>query len=767
MPNGGGADIKNQTKSVNFTSNGRKIVEYDEGYTGLEAVNINVAVPSSGGGGTTDTVIDTHVNAPISDLITEINVSTLFPTEGINGTNKYTLQTAIAKVPQKYQRKGMVCSFIDISNKLQHYYYVGGLPLEEQYWFSLDENKQDNILKTEKTNNLFNEFDIVTNRLVANNGDFQYMKGWATSNFIPIRGGMEYYITATKVGRNGGLAWYDKDYNLISGNGDNFFDKTLIAPINATYVVFNVASYGNYSENIMLNEGSTALSYEPYRKINIKNISGNFSEAPIVFSNAETVDTRHLQGIKALYIDTSHSTLYKDSDFVSLSNTLRDYNGRYELLVNLSDESYLYIKLNKDTADSDLNIYRLADGTVFYVVIDWSKYDLGLNSPSNTKNYGYFSDCCFNMMSFNIISSFFLKKSSNTVSQNSSQLLLYNNSFHIENINLLNPNDLDIVKGHYLSNEVLSQYAVIDTSGFIKVEEGRTYKLLSRKNAEIIGGNKNNMRFVNYYSSAKKFINTEQNKKEITIPSGVAYVRISVYNGISNTNANLIKLSDISFCESNVSEYIEYNKFQVLLKQSPNENPNHIATNASVEQKILKLGNTKIKTVTLQNSDKILFAGCSYDESVYSLKKKNYFDKLSNMIDWVCGNVGVSGYRIIDIVDMLRRNKTVNGIDAKTFKPTYITIANNGNETLPTSGKDLDLYWEQARLANNYIESLGAKMILGTNYHVNSNPFVESMLKTKADELRIPYMGIGWLGSNIISQDYKGFWGGTHPRNKS
>lgn len=44
--------------------------------------------------------------------IMEYNVSKFYPTSGIGGTNKYTLETAIALVPEEYRSIGIKCSFI-------------------------------------------------------------------------------------------------------------------------------------------------------------------------------------------------------------------------------------------------------------------------------------------------------------------------------------------------------------------------------------------------------------------------------------------------------------------------------------------------------------------------------------------------------------------------------------------------------------------------------------------------------------------------------
>lgn len=59
----------------------------------------------------TDAVVHPDLKVSTSKLIEEINVSKLFPTGGIDGSNKYTLETAIAKIPKSLQTVGIKCSF--------------------------------------------------------------------------------------------------------------------------------------------------------------------------------------------------------------------------------------------------------------------------------------------------------------------------------------------------------------------------------------------------------------------------------------------------------------------------------------------------------------------------------------------------------------------------------------------------------------------------------------------------------------------------------
>ena len=58
--------------------------------------------------------------------VTEYNVSVLHPTSGSGGSNKYTLETAIAQVPSKYRSVGIKCAFINEAGKPESWKYQGG-----------------------------------------------------------------------------------------------------------------------------------------------------------------------------------------------------------------------------------------------------------------------------------------------------------------------------------------------------------------------------------------------------------------------------------------------------------------------------------------------------------------------------------------------------------------------------------------------------------------------------------------------------------------
>ena len=57
--------------------------------------------------------------------IMEYNVSKFYPTSGIGGTNKYTLETAIDLVPEQYRSIGIKCSFVGEDGQGQCWEYLG------------------------------------------------------------------------------------------------------------------------------------------------------------------------------------------------------------------------------------------------------------------------------------------------------------------------------------------------------------------------------------------------------------------------------------------------------------------------------------------------------------------------------------------------------------------------------------------------------------------------------------------------------------------
>lgn len=81
-----------------------------------------------------DAVVHPDLRVDSSKLIEEVNVSKIYPTGGIDGTNKYTLETAIAKIPSSLRNVGLKCSFLDEAGELETWEYHGGTYTSTDSW---------------------------------------------------------------------------------------------------------------------------------------------------------------------------------------------------------------------------------------------------------------------------------------------------------------------------------------------------------------------------------------------------------------------------------------------------------------------------------------------------------------------------------------------------------------------------------------------------------------------------------------------------------
>lgn len=61
----------------------------------------------------------------VDGLVSEYNVSVNHPTSGIDGSNKYTLSSAIALVPEQYRSIGIKCSFVGEDGQGERWEYLG------------------------------------------------------------------------------------------------------------------------------------------------------------------------------------------------------------------------------------------------------------------------------------------------------------------------------------------------------------------------------------------------------------------------------------------------------------------------------------------------------------------------------------------------------------------------------------------------------------------------------------------------------------------
>ena len=96
---------------------------------------------------TSDMVVHPTLKVTSDKLIGELNISTLFPTGGTDGGNKYTLETAIAKIPSDLRRVGIKCSFINAGGVLESWEWQGGTFTDTGVWLKYDRSKIADLLQ--------------------------------------------------------------------------------------------------------------------------------------------------------------------------------------------------------------------------------------------------------------------------------------------------------------------------------------------------------------------------------------------------------------------------------------------------------------------------------------------------------------------------------------------------------------------------------------------------------------------------------------------
>lgn len=106
---------------------------------------------------TMDAIVHPTLKVPSSKLIGEINVSNLFPTGGTNGTNKYTLESAITKIPTDLRIVGIKCSFLSDAWVVEEWVYQGGTFTSTDSWMQGGSGSGRNMILEWNT-------DVVTTR---------------------------------------------------------------------------------------------------------------------------------------------------------------------------------------------------------------------------------------------------------------------------------------------------------------------------------------------------------------------------------------------------------------------------------------------------------------------------------------------------------------------------------------------------------------------------------------------------------------------------
>lgn len=645
------------------------------------------------------------------------------------------------------------------------------------------------------SNNLADPAAVTPDALVQTDGSLKDDGTYSTSDFIPVTEGLQYFFISTapqEVGRR--YAFYDASYAFVSFVDNQTYVDNLTVPSgnNIAYIRFSyrtTAAYFGFGRKLLTEPYAGGLYDERGEPVAVERVikalaleeadsdqavlsrgsiqrliaaagvnlnASRISDVNLINPNAFTVgaimddDGTITQNTAYAYsekIAVTPGTTYTASYNSSTYNVLRKttYFDEFDNVVPGGSDGYSYTFTVPDgvafvvvTVDTtrDLSLFTLQTGTGTDYVAYSPLYAIRAEDGEN-KTFTDDDDIA-------------------TRRDVLSEIALATDSIieegRVSDVNLIEPGT-DTVGQLVFENGTISALPAYSYSARIPVVAGETYT-----------GNYNGSTFevfrkATFYDEFGAVVSgLADYHYQFTVPAGAVEVIVTVRSD-REYGLHCLQLGTSTAYVAYTDA--RYARFRTDIQRGTG-NPNDVASRQDITDALAGAGLTS--RVTLANSDKILFTGCSYDEGGYGLaKKSSWINKLADFTGYIVGNHGVGGQRMIDIAKRLREDTTTLGITPSTFNPTYITLANNGNEYFPESGEDLTLHEGQVHLVKSAIDGLGAKMLMGTNHHVNGNPFIESHLKALADSMGCDYMGIGRVGEAVMATEYREFWGGSHP----
>ena len=202
----------------------------------------------------------------------------------------------------EYVRVGYHTNFatnvqFEVGSKANSYTPYGTTPIE-----LCDLNTyKDNFLRT-SGKNLYDGLYTAKRYINYNTGEMRNSDDWSATDYIEIEPNTSYTLSGiTNSGWVAGTSFYDNSKTFISSVYSTAY--TFTTPSNAKYLRLSLNS--ETPINIMLNEGSTALSYEPYG-------SGEWYThkeiGKVVLNGSESgwhTSSLSVTGYKSYYVDSS------------------------------------------------------------------------------------------------------------------------------------------------------------------------------------------------------------------------------------------------------------------------------------------------------------------------------------------------------------------------------------------------------------------------------------------------------------------------------
>lgn len=516
----------------------RKVQLKDNSGNKAYPVTSSACVGMSDGSGS----LDSH----ISKITTEYNVSLFHPTEGIDGGNKYTLETAIAKVPAELRNAGIKFSFLDEEGNLETWEYTG------KSW-SAGSFARSGISATNMDNSIAFTTSYYGNRIIKE----LYLLGASENEQykIYLSKGNDFQITRlsdnTLVARAGGYLNYVSFHEVIAYNNSGI----------TGYVLFD---WSNWDNNWIVIGGNTNV---PTTYLT-KQAFGNLDLCPIIkmflnYAEANRVKSIENNLIKANYvIPVLGANLFNPNDpYISEINGII-YSG----YIFVKGASYLKLRhiriggANILHYDEDFNQISSSPSSSYVVQINEddayirfpifddykSRNVLAILGDDNTTLDEITRPYTFN---FDNISAQDLKKLSvlyDRLGENTFELLM--DSLFIYNL----IDKSKFISGYITSTGISSNDAYKCIADYIQVKSGKKYRFSSSLRGDLCY----------LYDQNKSSLGTITNSRALsngilTIPEGCYYLRVTAY---ANSLENAFIINDENWNET-INGIPEYGKY--------------------------------------------------------------------------------------------------------------------------------------------------------------------------------------------------------------
>lgn len=227
-----------------------------------------------------------EIEACAKKITTEYNVSTFFPMEGTNGSNKYDLASAIGKVPAELRTDGLTVSFLNADGNTEKWEFAGGSWLVSSF-------SQVGVGRFSELSNVQLKISLLSDSVIkvsipyvgynSTIGSQDYKIGSASVQ-VKCSSGDKFLITGTALGTVADGPLYclvaddDGKTKLVSTNNEVADNKEIEISYDGTLVI-NVNSTKTYSVYKVENKSKVIQEHET--KIDTLNIE--------VFSETEAL----------------------------------------------------------------------------------------------------------------------------------------------------------------------------------------------------------------------------------------------------------------------------------------------------------------------------------------------------------------------------------------------------------------------------------------------------------------------------------------------